>query len=88
MTDVVVTQGNNSSVLQQQQVHNVVIDDKKVTVIVTGQMPPPNLASIATLTDIDLSQLKNGSILIYNSDTQRWTATNTLDKQVFEAGQY
>lgn len=88
MTDVVVTQANDSFVIQQQRVQNVVIDDKRVTVVVTGQMPPANIASISALTDVDLSQLQNGSVLIYNSDTQKWTATNTLDKQIFEAGQF
>lgn len=88
MTDVVVTESNNSTVVQQQKVQNVVVDDKKTTVVVTGMMPPPAASSITNSVDVDLTQLQDGGLLVYNSSTQKWTATNLLEKQILEAGQY
>ncbi len=88
MTDVVVTESNNSTVVQRQQVQNVVVDDKKATIVVTGMMPPPSVSSITNSVDIDLAQLQDGGLLVYNATTQKWTATNKLEKQIFEAGQF
>ena len=88
MTDVIVTESNNSTVVQRQQVQNVVVDDKKATIIVTGMMPPPATSSITNSVDIDLTQLQDGGLLVYNATTQKWTATNLLEKQIFESGQF
>jgi uncharacterized protein (DUF779 family) len=51
-------------------------------------MPPPAVNSIAASGDVDLSQLQDGGVLIYNTATNMWKATNLLDKQIFEAGQF
>lgn len=88
MNNVVVTESNNSSVVQSQQVHNVVIDDKKITVIVTGMMGPAQVASFLNNPEVDLAQLQDGGILVYNASTQKWTATNLLQNQIFESGQF
>ena len=88
MTDVVVVESNNSTIVQRQEVHNVVVDDKKATIVVTGMMPPPSAGSITTSADVDLTQLQDGGVLVYNISTQKWTATNLLEKQIFEAGQF
>ena len=88
MTDIIVTESNNSTVVQKQEVHNVVVDDKKATVIVTGLMPPPAASSITNSADIDISGLQDGGMLVYNAATQKWIATNLLEKQIFEAGQF
>lgn len=88
MTDVIVTEANDSTVVQQQQIHSVVVDEKKATVVVTGMMPPPAVNSIIASSDVDLSTLGDGGILVYNSSTQMWKATNLLEKQIFEAGQF
>lgn len=88
MTDVIVTESNNSTVVQSQEVHNVVVDEKKATIVVTGMMPPPSTSTISNSADIDISELQDGGVLVYNAATQRWTATNLLEKQIFEAGQF
>jgi hypothetical protein len=88
MTDVIVVESNNSTVVQPQQVNNLVVEDKKATVIVTGMMPPPVASSITNSVDVDLQQLQDGGVLVYNSTTQRWTATNLLDRQIIESGQF
>ena len=88
MTDVIVTESDKSTVVQRQEVHNVVVDDKKATIVVTGMMPPPAASTITNSADIDISGLQDGGMLIYNAATQKWVATNLLEKQIFEAGQF
>lgn len=88
MTDVIVTESNNSTLVQKQEVQNVVVDDKKATIVVTGMMPPPAASTITNSADIDISGLQDGGMLIYNATSQKWVATNLLEKQIFEAGQF
>ena len=87
-TEVIVTQSNNTSVVQEQLVNRVVVDDKPARIITSGMMPPPVVNSISASGDVDLSQLQDGGVLIYNTATNMWKATNLLDKQIFEAGQF
>ena len=59
-------------------------------VIISGMIGPASSAVVtfASLGDIDLTQLAPGSTLVYNSATQKWTATKLLDQQIVESGQY
>jgi hypothetical protein len=78
MTQVVVT-----------DLGKTVVANVEVTKVVTSGMMPPNM--VGTLTnssDVDVSALQDGGILIYNATTNKWTATNLLEKQIFEAGQF
>lgn len=43
---------------------------------------------LALLVDVSLSNLADGSLLVYDSYNQVWTATNTLEKQALNCGQY
>ena len=49
---------------------------------------PTGVTTFAGLTDIDLTQLAAGSVLVYNPGTQKWTATNLLQQQIVESGQF
>jgi hypothetical protein len=59
-------------------------------VIISGMIGPAGSGAVtfASLGDIDLTQLAPGSTLVYNSATQKWTATKLLDQQIVESGQY
>jgi hypothetical protein len=87
-TEVVVTQSGDTSVVQEQIVNRVVTDDKPARIITSGMMPPPAVNSITASGDVDLTNLQDGGVLVYNTATNMWTATNLLDKQIFEAGQF
>lgn len=87
-TEVVVTQSGDTSVIQEQIVNRVVTDDKPARIITSGMMPPPAVNSLTNSADVDVSQLKDGGVLVYNTATNLWTATNLFDKQIFEAGQF
>lgn len=38
--------------------------------------------------DIDITEIRDGSLLVYKANTQKWTATGTLETQAIEGGQY
>lgn len=87
-TEVVVTQSGDTSLVQAQIINRVVTDDKPARIITSGMMPPPAVNSLMNSSDIDTSNLQDGGVLVYNTQTNKWTATNLLDKQIFEAGQF
>lgn len=87
-TEVVVTQSGDTSVVQEQTINRVVTDDKPARIITSGMMPPPVANSLTNSLDVDVSQLQDGGVLVYNTSTNKWTATNLLDRQIFEAGQF
>jgi hypothetical protein len=88
MTDTVVVQSNDTAVVQSQTINQVVTEEKGTTVILTGMMGPPNVASISNSGDVDSTDLQNGSMLVYNTVTNKWVATRLLDQQTIEAGQF
>jgi hypothetical protein len=40
------------------------------------------------LNNINFSDLRNGSVMVYNSSTQNWTSTLNLESQNISGGQY
>ena len=77
-TEVIVTEANNT----------VVINTKQPNVIISGMIGPTGVTTFSGLTDIDLTQLAAGSVLVYDAGTQKWTATKLLDQQIVESGQF
>lgn len=77
-TEVIVTDSNNT----------VVVDRQQSNVVLSGMIGPIGVTALSGLTDIDLAQLAAGSVLVYNTGTQKWTATNLLDQQIVESGQF
>ena len=71
-----------------EQLANQYAQEKGTTVIITGMMGPPTVNSISGAGDIDVSNLQSGSMLVYNTTTNKWIATRLLDQQTIEAGQF
>lgn len=90
MTETVVTEQNNTVVAAADGPGTVVTQTASIQTIVTGIMGPAGSAnaSVNRLLDVDVSQLTNGSLLVYNTQTEKWTASTRLDQQIFEAGQF
>lgn len=88
MTELVITQSGQTSLVQDQKVNRVVTEDTPPRVITSGMMPPPAVNALKTSADVDITNLQDGGILVYNMSTNMWTATNLLEKQIFEAGQF
>jgi hypothetical protein len=43
---------------------------------------------IGGLNDVDALSPNNGSVLVYKTNTSKWTATTTLDAQNMEGGEF
>jgi hypothetical protein len=71
------------------QTETIVVDNDNSVTIVTGLMGPPGtVISLAQVPDVDMSDLQNGSLLVYSAAANKWQATTTLDNQTLEAGQF
>lgn len=76
-TGYVVTENNNT----------VIVDNQSTYTIVAGVIgASPN--TIGSMMDVDLTNLADGSALIYDSNVYKWKSTTLLDKQIIESGQY
>lgn len=54
----------------------------------TGPVGPSGVTMLSQAQDVDVTELKDGAILVYRFDTGIWAATNSLNDQILEAGQY
>jgi len=43
---------------------------------------------LSEIKDVDASNLVNGSVLVYKTNTNKWTSTTTLDAQDMEGGEF
>ena len=66
----------------------VVVNTETSGIVVTGIMGPPGTTTISGLTDIDRTDLTDGATLVYKASNAVWKATNKLDNQILEAGQF
>lgn len=66
----------------------IVVSQDTAQVVVTGIMGPPGSTTIANMTDVDKTELTDGAVLVYKAQTAVWKATNRLDSQILEAGQF
>ena len=54
----------------------------------TGSQGERGLDLINTANDVDVTELKDGSLLVFKEDSSKWTSTTLLDKQIFDGGHY
>ena len=76
-TEVIVTEVNNA----------VIIGREERQVIVSGMIGPTS-TTLKGLSDVDISNISAGSLLVYNAATDKWTATTLLNQQIVDAGQF
>jgi len=84
-----------SAIVVDNTVNNNIIVDSTNTVIVStgttdkiilsGAMGPRGINTINTALDIDISQISDGSTLLYSNNTSKWTATNTSATKILSA---
>lgn len=74
------------------QTETVVVDVDTAITVVTGLLGPKGddgiRTSLATLTDVDMTNIANGALLVYSTVAGKWQAGNNLNNQILEAGQY
>jgi len=78
-------------VLDNSTTEVTVISDSIVEIISAAVQGPPGTSGITNIsdaTDVDLSNLADGSLLIYSTVASTWQAKNILEKQVVDCGQF
>lgn len=45
-------------------------------------------SNISSLSDIDVTNLQDGSVLVFSTNSGKWESTILLEKQTVECGQY
>lgn len=73
------------------QTENIVTRVRENEVVVTGGLLPRTyqaITSIGGASDVDLSELEDGSMLVYEQNIERWKAVKKLEKQIMEGGFY
>jgi hypothetical protein len=60
------------------------------TTIVTGSSlsNPQSVDSLSAIGNVDTTTLNNGAVLVYKTNTNKWTSTTTLDAQNMEGGEF
>lgn len=67
----------------------VVEYDNNITVPTVGiQGLSASDMSITNMSDVDATNLQNGSVLVYKTQTSKWTSTRLLDQQFMEGGEF
>jgi hypothetical protein len=67
----------------------VIVDSINSRVVVSGMIGPAPISTLSGLSDLDVTNLAAGSLLVYNASTNKWVAVNTFNQgQSIESGQY
>jgi hypothetical protein len=83
MTDVIVVNGTDTIVVESDQITSVItVGDQGPT----GAQGPSTGIGIAP--DVDTTNLQDGSLLIYSTQSQKWVANTQLTNQSLESGHY
>jgi hypothetical protein len=75
--------------VNNQRTKTVTVNSQGTTEVVSvGVQGPPGPNQITTAGDVDVSNLKDGSMLVYSTAISKWEATTSLLKQELEGGQF
>lgn len=85
-TETVVVQDFYPESVSLEQTERVVNRVEDTTVVVTGVLAPASQTSISSAPDVDLTNLTNGAVLVYQENIAKWQATKTLENQVMNGG--
>jgi hypothetical protein len=59
------------------------------TIITSSSLSnPQSVDSLSTIGNVDTTTLNNGAVLVYKTNTNKWTSTTTLDAQNMEGGEF
>jgi hypothetical protein len=83
MTDTV-------AIVTPDQALSVAVSEGVLTLSSTNLAAPAVVESISNIADVDVTTNGkiNGSILVYKTNTNKWTASTTLDAQNMEGGEF
>ena len=78
------------AVVTPDQALSVAVSEGVLTLSSTNLAAPAVVESMSNIGDVDVTTYGkvNGSILVYKSNTNKWTASTTLDAQNMEGGEF
>jgi hypothetical protein len=79
---------NVTVTVQDVDLLQVAVQEVGRTTAGTSIYNPVTIPSISDIGNVDTTTLNNGAILVYKSNTSRWTSTTTLDAQNMEGGEF
>jgi hypothetical protein len=92
-TDVIVVSDVETIIVNDEPLNTIVTtEDAIFEVITVGEQGPAGATGASTnlssAPDLDLSNLQDGSLLIYSQQQQKWVADTQLTNQNLESGHY
>lgn len=57
-------------------------------VVSVGIQGPAGISNISAASDVDTTNLNDGSLLVYKTATNKWTSTVLLNQQIMEGGEF
>ena len=83
MTDTV-------AIVTPDQALSVAVSEGVLTLSSTNLAAPAVVESMSNIADVDVTTYGkiNGSILVYKTNTNKWTSSTTLDAQNMEGGEF
>jgi hypothetical protein len=78
------------AIVTPDQALSVAVSEGVLTLSSTNLAAPAVVESISNIADVDITTNGkiNGSILVYRTTTNKWTASTTLDAQNMEGGEF
>lgn len=93
MSTEVIVETQYDTILVEGLEQTILVENETTTTIITPaeqgpQGPPGSQQPISTAPDVNITNLQDGSLLIYSTQEQKWVATTQLNNQSLESGQY
>jgi len=86
-TTTIVVESSSTITSTLAETNTVVQSLETPTIVVGGIMGPPGPSSnLSSSGDVDITNLQDGSTLIWNATSSRWQASKLLEKQIINAG--
>lgn len=86
-TETIVVESSSTVTNTTVEVNTVVQTTDTPTIVVGGIMGPPGPASnLSSSGDVDITNLQDGSTIVWDVASNTWQATTLLEKQVINAG--
>jgi len=77
-----------TATVEEEQSISATVSQTSTTTSSTDLANPAVLESLSDVADVDTVDKINGSVLVYKTLTNKWTATTTLDAQNMEGGEF
>lgn len=91
-TEIIVEQKFDTIIVDDSPENTILVENPDITTIVTsaeqGPPGPPGITKISQAEDVDVSNLEEGSVLIYSVSNEKWVASRLLENQSVESGHY